>query len=55
MLGSISLAVGLALPSSTGSTAALAVGADLPLSPGIILALCVIAGFATFLLLPGTS
>jgi NADH-quinone oxidoreductase subunit J len=54
MLGSITLAAGLALPSTTGSTALpLATGADLPISPGIILTLCVIAGISTFLLLPG--
>lgn len=55
MLGLISLAAGLTLPSITGSTAAplAAVNAEFPVSPGIILTLCVIAGLATVLLLPG--
>lgn len=53
MLGLISLAAGLALPSPTGSMAAPLAVTDLPISPGIILALCVVAGLATVLLLPG--
>jgi len=54
MLGSITLAVGLALPSTIGSTALpLGISADIPITPEILLSLCVIAGVSTFLLLPG--
>jgi NADH-quinone oxidoreductase subunit J len=54
MLGSIPFIDSLAVPFPAGCTAALAtVCADMPFPPGAILALCVIAGFSTFLLLPG--
>jgi NADH-quinone oxidoreductase subunit J len=54
MLGSISLAAGLALPSTIGSTASpLGFSADIPITPEILLSLCVLAGVSTFLLLPG--